>query len=67
MKPKYCAYYVDLLGAAKSSYELKAVDDEQAKVEARYFLNFHPSIQVWQGARYIVRMTREELETRRGH
>ena len=67
MSGKYFAYYIDLSGAAKSSYELKAVDDEQAKTEARYFLNFHPAIQIWQGSRYVVRLTREEPESSKPH
>jgi hypothetical protein len=65
--PKYFAYHVDLHGVALASYELNATDDEKAKAEARYFLKLHPSIEVWQGARWIVRLVREEPERYRGH
>jgi hypothetical protein len=56
---KYFAYHVSLQGAAKTSYELQAADDEAAKVETTYFLKFHPSIEVWQGARCVARFTLE--------
>ncbi|HWI68551.1 MAG TPA: hypothetical protein VNS88_09240 [Nitrospiraceae bacterium] len=55
----YFAYHVSLQGVANASYELHAADDEAAKVEAKYFLKFHPSIEVWQGARWIARFTQE--------
>ena len=56
---KYYAYHVDLYGTARASYELQATNDEGATAEARYFLKFHPSIDVWQGARWIARLTQE--------
>lgn len=55
---KYFAYHVDPQGQARSSYELRASDDDSAKTEARYFLKFHSTIDVWQGARRIVHITR---------
>jgi hypothetical protein len=58
---KYFAYHVDLLGVARASYELDCEDDEAAKSQAHYFLEFHPSIEVWQGPRWVVRLVREEL------
>jgi hypothetical protein len=67
MPPRYFAYYTDTSGANTSSYELKAGDDEQARTEAQYFLSFHPSIQVWQGGRYVGRLARGEPETRKKH
>src|SRR5436190_193654 len=54
----YIAYYVTLLGAAQASYELRAKDDEAAKVESRQFLKLHPSIEVWEGAKWVARFTR---------
>lgn len=57
---KYFAYHVDVDGKARASYELKAPDDGAALSEARHFLNFHPSIEVWQGARYVGRMITPE-------
>ena len=56
--PRYFAYHVDPHGVARSSYELHAGDDDAAKAEARYFLKFHPTIEVWQGARLIVHIVR---------
>ena len=56
MSSKYFAYYVDLYGTARASYELQANNDESAATEARYFLKFHPSIEVWQGARWVARL-----------
>jgi hypothetical protein len=56
---KFFAYHVDLRGITKASYELQASDDSDAASEARYFLKFHPSIEVWQGARWIARLTHE--------
>ncbi|HZP64136.1 MAG TPA: hypothetical protein VFB28_12040 [Terriglobales bacterium] len=50
---KYFACHVSLQGVAIASYELQATDDEAAKAEARFFLNFHLSIEVWQGLRWI--------------
>ena len=63
---KYFAYHVDLYGTARASYELQATSDAAATVEARYFLKFHRSIEVWQGARWVARLVREEA-TLRGH
>ena len=60
MPTKYFAYHFDLSGGTRASYELHAADDAKAAAEARYFLKFHPSIDVWQGARWIVRLSREE-------
>jgi hypothetical protein len=62
--PRYFAYHVDLDGVARASYELNANEDERAKAEARYFLKFHPTIEIWQDARWIARFVREE-RTRR--
>ena len=67
MASKYFAYYVDLTGVARASYEMQAGSDDTAKVEARYYLKFHPSIEVWQGARWVVRLVREEPVRSREH
>ncbi len=64
---KYCAYHVDPFGTARASYELQATNDEGATAEARYFLKFHPSIEVWQGARWVARLTQEAATRFRGH
>ena len=63
---KYYAYHVDPFGTARASYELQANNDEAAIAEARYFLKFHPSIEVWQGARWITRLTQEAATRIRG-
>jgi hypothetical protein len=66
MSSKYAAYYVDLYGVAHASYSLTATDDEQTKSEARNLLGLHPSIEVWQGARWVARLVRESARLR-GH
>jgi hypothetical protein len=55
MAAKYFAYHVDLQGVAKASYELQGTDDTSALAAARYFLKFHPSLEVWEGARFVAR------------
>jgi len=62
----YIAYHVDLSGAAQAAYELKAVDDEQAKIEAQSLLGLHPSMEIWKGPRFIVRLARGPVVIR-GH
>ena len=59
MISKYFAYYVDLSGVSRASYELHAGSDEAAKAEALHLLKFHPSLEVWDGARLVVRLPRE--------
>jgi len=49
MLTKYFAYHVDLHGVALASYELQGSDDPAAVSEARSFLRFHPSLEIWQG------------------
>jgi hypothetical protein len=63
----YVAYYVTLLGVAEASYELQAKDDEAAKTEASQFLSLHASIEVWEGARWVAKFTREDAPRLRGH
>ena len=50
----------DIDGVAHASYELQATEDPDAVSEARHFLELHRSIEVWQGARWVVRLEREE-------
>jgi hypothetical protein len=57
---KYIAYHVDLRGAARAAYELDCADDETAKSKGRYFLRFHPTIEIWHGPRWVAAFTREE-------
>jgi hypothetical protein len=64
---QYFAYHVDLSGVALASYQLRAADDEGAASEARWLLKLHPSLEVWQGARFVVRLVREEPAGLRGH
>jgi hypothetical protein len=52
---QYIAYHVDLF-----TYELKASDNEQAKIEAHPLLTLHPTIEVWQGPRFVGRLAREK-------
>lgn len=56
MAAKYFVYHLDLQGVPRAIYELQAVNDEAAKIEARYFLKFHPSLEIWQGPRWIARL-----------
>jgi hypothetical protein len=64
---KYFAYHVDVRGIARASYELQATNDSNAVAEARYFLKFHPSLEVWQGARSVARLSVEEPAPVWGH
>jgi hypothetical protein len=63
----YFAYHVDLYGTARASYELQATNDATAIEEARYFLKFHPTLEVWQGARWVARLLHDEPAKIRGH
>jgi hypothetical protein len=64
---RYYAYNVSLHGITKASYELQATNDDAAKVEARYFLKFHPSIEIWYGGRCVARLADEGTTPVRGH
>jgi hypothetical protein len=64
---KYFAYHVDLRGVSRASYELNAADDEGAKSEARWLLKLHPSIEIWQAARWVARLIPEEPARIRRH
>ena len=64
----YIAYHVDITGVAKAAYELKATDDEQARIEAHPLLGLHPSIEVWQGPRFVARLALDKgPDMIRGH
>jgi hypothetical protein len=56
----YVAHYVNIFGASQAAYELQAKDDEAAKAEGREYLRRHPSIEVWDGSRWVARFTRDE-------
>lgn len=60
MPAKYFAYHVDLQGVALASYELRGIDNSVAVSEARSMLKFHPSIEIWQGARFVARVKLEQ-------
>jgi hypothetical protein len=64
---KYKAMCVDLLGLALASFDLDAGDDDAAKAEARQYLTAHPSVEVWDGPRWVARLVREEQSSIRGH
>jgi hypothetical protein len=64
---KYQAFCVDLLGLAIASYEFDAGDDDVAKAEARQYLVAHPSVEIWDGPRWVARLVREEQSSIRGH
>jgi hypothetical protein len=59
----YRAYHVELSGIPLASYDLMASDDEAAKSEARHYLSFHPSIEVWEGPRRVARLVPQEPAT----
>ena len=63
----YVAYYVNIFGASQAAYELQAKDDEAAKAEGREYLRRHPSIEVWDGPRWVARFTRDEGPHLRRH
>ena len=56
-----------LFGLAVASYDLHAGDDDAAKAEARQFLASHPSVEDWDGPRWVARLVREERSSIRGH
>jgi hypothetical protein len=60
MPAKYFAYHVDLHGVALASYELRGIEDAAAVSEARSLLGLHPSLEVWQGARFVARLKVEQ-------
>jgi hypothetical protein len=64
---KYQAFCVDLLGIAIASYEFDAEDDDAAKAEARQYLVAHPSVEIWDGPRWVARLVRKEQSSIRGH
>jgi hypothetical protein len=66
-REKYVTFHVDIFGVAHASYELIAADDEAAKSEARNLLPRHPSLEIWQGSRFIYRLTRTETPRLRSH
>jgi hypothetical protein len=63
----YVAHYVNIFGASQAAYELQAKDDEAAKAEGREYLRRHPSIEVWDGPRWVARFTRDEAPRLWGH
>jgi hypothetical protein len=67
MQTRYFAYHLDPRGVTHASYEIDAADDALAVSEARHFLKFHSSIEIWHGARWIARLVREEYAPGRGH
>jgi hypothetical protein len=67
MAQRYFAYHVDVHGVARASYELQGIEDATAVSHARYLLRFHPSLEIWQRARSVARLSREEPEQQRDH
>ena len=51
----YVAYHVNTFGVSEASYELQAKNDEAARTEALQFLKLHPSVEVWDGPRWVAR------------
>jgi hypothetical protein len=56
---RYVAYAVDLWGVVHATYELECPTEDDAKRRAVSFLEAHPVIEVWSGARRIARLTNE--------
>jgi hypothetical protein len=63
----YVAHYVDMFGGSQAAYDLQAKDDQAAKAEGREFLRRHPTIEVWEGPRWIARFSRGDAPRLRGH
>jgi hypothetical protein len=61
---KYFAYHVDLRGVSVASYELRATEDDAAVSEARHLLRLHSSLEIWQGARFVVRLAAGAADSR---
>lgn len=57
MREPFIAFAVDIYGVAKARYDLAATTVEEASKEAREFLASHESLEVWQGARLVGRVT----------
>jgi hypothetical protein len=63
----YVAYHVNTFGVSEASYELQAKNDEAARTEALQFLKLHPSVEVWDGPRWVARFNRDGAPRLRGH
>jgi hypothetical protein len=57
---RYRAHAVDLHGVSLAVYEIECATDEEAKDRASSYLHAHPAIEVWQGVRRVVRLTRDD-------
>jgi hypothetical protein len=57
---RYRAHAVDLHGVSHADYEFECATDEEAKHRAASYLHAHPVIEVWQGVRRVVRLTRAD-------
>ena len=59
---RYVVHAVDLTGVALATYELESADEEDAKRRAATFLEAHPVVELWKGARRVARLTREQSQ-----
>ena len=57
---RYRAHAVDLYGVSLAEYQFECRSDEEAEHRATVYLRMHPTIDLWQGARRIVRLARDE-------
>jgi hypothetical protein len=55
---RYVAHAVDQYGVALAVYEFECKTDEEAKDRAEPYLEIHPTIEIWQDVRLVVRLTR---------
>ena len=55
---RYRAHAVDLHGVSLADYEFECAKDEDAKQRAANYLRAHLVIEVWEGVRRVVRLTR---------
>jgi len=56
---RYVAYAVDTFGVSLATYEFLCASDADAEHRARKLLEAHPTIEIWQGTRRVVRLTRD--------
>jgi hypothetical protein len=56
----HLAYALSLLGVAHATCEMECADDDDARLRAVRFLEAHPIIEIWKGARRVARLTKSE-------
>jgi hypothetical protein len=58
-QPEDSAHALDSYGVSLADYEFECLTDDDAKSRASRYLQIHPMIEVWQGVRWVDRLTRD--------